>query len=57
MSSRSIDPSSPSRSARTLSPESWDSRHRGDQDDSPEGRHPSRPSGQASYRPILSWFS
>jgi len=57
MSSRSIDPSSPSRSARTLSLESWDSRHRGDQDDSPEGRHPSRPSGQASYRPILSWFS
>src|ERR1700733_685967 len=59
MSSRSIEPSgsnrrqpTPSAQTITLAPQGQkprDSRHRGDQDDSPEGRNPSRPSGQASH--------
>src|ERR1700734_461450 len=55
MSSRSIDPSGKSchhAQAITLGPTgpaSRSSRYRGDQGDSPKGRNPSRPSGQASH--------
>src|SRR5215472_9504469 len=63
ISSRSIEPSDPKhRQSRTsnhrLNPAASNtaavfacaiSRQRGDQDDSPEGRNPSRPSGQASF--------
>src|SRR5579864_1253937 len=59
MSSRSIDPDL-SRHAQAITleptgPASRSSRYRGDQGDSPNGRNPSRPSGQASdaYSPVI----
>jgi len=63
MSSRSIEPSGSNRRqvisvrtnqcARTERQKPHGSRYRGDQDDSPEGRNPSRPSGQASHALFL----
>src|SRR5580658_4126512 len=57
MSSRSIEPRRSNRRVRTIAtPNRRGPWYRGDQDDSPEGRNPSRPSGQASDALFLRRF-